>query len=127
VFVPGGWWHAVLNLDNTMAITQNFVSQTSFEKVWRTLREDRKKFSCKFLDRLKEEYPQLYETAVAMNKQDNFLMYYERKLLEKRNGQQELGDEVSKKTKTNSSSGSSSSSSSSSSSDASSSRSPSKK
>ncbi len=43
IFIPGGWWHAVLNLDDTVAVTENYVNPTNFDRVWRRARKGRPK------------------------------------------------------------------------------------
>eukprot|EP01034_Spumella_vulgaris_P028752 gene28752-35668_t len=72
IYVPGGWWHGVLNLTDTIAITQNFCSYSNFDAVWRATRKRRRKMAVTWLRELHEHHPTLAKRALQLNKEDGF-------------------------------------------------------
>jgi histone arginine demethylase JMJD6 len=55
VFVPGGWWHAVVNLENSFAFTQNFLSGNNFDKGWEGIMDERRKLGEKLYQKMKSK------------------------------------------------------------------------
>lgn len=41
IFVPSGWWHLAINLEESLAVTQNYVSSANLAKVLKFLRPGR--------------------------------------------------------------------------------------
>lgn len=83
-YIPQGWWHAVLNLTDTIAITQNFASPRNFDNVWLKTRTGRKLMAWKWLGQLEDKYPELADRAKALNKRDMFVMKYDPVEIERR-------------------------------------------
>ena len=79
LFVPRGWWHAVLNLEESMAVTQNYVCAANLDNVLNFLgspyadalvsgvnsEEERITLHDRFLDALKKQKPEVVEALEA--------------------------------------------------------------
>eukprot|EP00658_Telonema_sp_P-2_P070385 TRINITY_DN59909_c0_g1_i1.p1 TRINITY_DN59909_c0_g1~~TRINITY_DN59909_c0_g1_i1.p1 ORF type:complete len:362 (-),score=68.00 TRINITY_DN59909_c0_g1_i1:171-1256(-) len=66
VYVPAGWWHAVLNLDTTVAVTQNFADPQNFASVWREMARGRGDLISEFYKMLCRHRPELAKEADGM-------------------------------------------------------------
>ena len=52
VFIPGGWHHVVINLDDTIAVTHNFCSPANFSAVWADVADHRPGLAAHWLHQL---------------------------------------------------------------------------
>jgi aminoglycoside phosphotransferase (APT) family kinase protein len=57
IFVPSGWWHMVLNVEDTLAITQNFVDDSNLHSACEELRTQ--PIFASFVTAVKQKLPQL--------------------------------------------------------------------
>lgn len=74
VFVPCGWWHCVLNLEPSVAITQNYVSEVNLQRVLAAIRNPdlvsgvprprRQGFRAEFLKALEQKHPGIHREAM---------------------------------------------------------------
>jgi hypothetical protein len=104
IFVPHGWWHCVLNLDRSVALTQNYVSSSNLSSVLHFLKDkqdhisgvrDRpdaiapSKLHAVFVEALAEAHPKLLaelerddrvrcEAALASNPQQQIQLQLEK-------------------------------------------------
>jgi hypothetical protein len=70
MFVPSGWWHVVMNLDTTIAVTQNFCSIANLPKVWPKTVKGRPQLALHWLKALRRERPELLPLIEAINRQN---------------------------------------------------------
>jgi len=58
LYLPPGWWHQVLNLEDTLAITQNYVNSQSIKVIYNDIKKD-KSFHKMFKNQVLSKRPDL--------------------------------------------------------------------
>ena len=79
MYIPAGWWHLVVNLEPTIAITQNFVSKNDLRPVIDFLKNKPDQVSgfrksvkdpyAYFMDRFRHNYPETYMIYMSVREQ----------------------------------------------------------
>eukprot|EP00922_Rhytidocystis_sp_ex-Travisia-forbesii_P039160 GHVS01058283.1.p1 GENE.GHVS01058283.1~~GHVS01058283.1.p1 ORF type:complete len:613 (-),score=70.52 GHVS01058283.1:169-2007(-) len=72
IFVPPGWWHAVVNIEDTIGCTQNYVSYANFDRAWCSMRRGRPRLATLWYRRLKVFYTDLHHRAGFLNARDGW-------------------------------------------------------
>lgn len=67
VYIPSNWWHAVLNITDTLAITHNFVSSCNFDSVWRSAKRHRPKFFSRWKNKLYTRNYELWRHGIKLD------------------------------------------------------------
>jgi histone arginine demethylase JMJD6 len=78
VFVPSNWWHAVLYVQDSCAVTQNYASSGNFERMWLAARTGRRGMARKWLRVLRTVRPDLALLADKLNERDGWSESIER-------------------------------------------------
>eukprot|EP01125_Pyxidicula_operculata_P018709 TRINITY_DN6673_c0_g1_i1.p1 TRINITY_DN6673_c0_g1~~TRINITY_DN6673_c0_g1_i1.p1 ORF type:complete len:399 (+),score=116.35 TRINITY_DN6673_c0_g1_i1:60-1256(+) len=62
IFIPSGWWHSVINIEESYAITQNYVNENNLKRVCDFIKtKKRKQLYYAFEEVMKQHHPQLWE------------------------------------------------------------------
>merc|ERR1712113_1325996 len=72
VFLPGNWWHCVINIDDTAMVTQNYAGRHNFPLIWRAARVERPCWSRLWFAEMEKQMPSLAQRARLINSEDNF-------------------------------------------------------
>jgi histone arginine demethylase JMJD6 len=61
IFVPGQWWHGVVNLTDTIAVTHNYCGWDNFDDVYKRTSKQRRLFCKRWVRNMKRFCPPLYK------------------------------------------------------------------
>lgn len=73
MYVPSGWWHAVINLDDSVALTQNFVPEVKLGSVLHFLNKRRKQTSGFRPARVRQALGQIIDGIPTSNQDEQFI------------------------------------------------------
>lgn len=69
IFVPCNWWHGVINLENTVAVTENYCGYDNFDFVWKKMRKQRKILAARWKRQMSRHLPEVYRRAIQLDRE----------------------------------------------------------